>query len=184
MNSFYKKIEIHNLCAIQEKICTMISSESPTRLYFPDDQEKFLKITELTDNLLQLGYNLEHTLFGIHILNQTTKLGGIIHIDYGSQNYSLNIPIKNCANTQVNFYTTTGQPIIAPSREVNNLQYRPHYFYKPNECTLAETIDTNQSFLINIKKPHNVVNPNSTTRYMLLVRNFDNENIERIFNTL
>ena len=104
----------------------------------------------------------------------------IVHIDSGDRNYSINIPIRNCANTFINFYSTTVPPEYIPEGERNGVYYNSHYKIDPTHCTLTDSIETNDAYIIDISVPHNVVNQNTSFRMNLLIRCADNERMLEI----
>lgn len=179
MPKYYKKINIDNLASIQEQVIKLITPNWPAKIYFPKHlKSQFLQINELTDNLIKLGYDINNTAFGVNLSNITPANGTPIHLDWGYHEYSLNIPIANCSNTYVNFYTSTTPAELASSMAGN-------YYYSivKENCTLVDTIHMDDTYMINIKEPHNVVNTANNRRITLLIRNEDNQAAAKLFNS-
>lgn len=89
-----------------------------------------------------------------------------IHIDaVKSAQYSLNIPIKNCKNTYINFYQNNGP--IGEQLTPNGLKF---YKYDPTQCVLVDRAEMSIPHIISLTEPHNVSNENDTVRITLLIR--------------
>lgn len=179
MPKYYKKINIDNLASIQEQVVKLITPDWPVKLYFPKHlKDQFLQIDELTDNLIKLGYDMNTTTFGINLSTMTPANGNAIHLDWGHHEYSLNIPIVDCSNTYVNFYTST-----TPAELAGSVSGNYYYSIVKENCTLADTIHMDDAYMINVKEPHNVVNTVSNRRITLLIRNEDNHAASKLFNS-
>ena len=183
MTIYYKKIEISNIAIIQEKALKLLDLNEAPRIFFPKIDEQFLEIEELRNNLVRLGYDLSKTGFGINVLDATEPQGNVIHHDYGFIRYGLNIPLLNCENTYVNFFHSHVPGKVTTHRTVDDVPLLAHYRYDPSTCEVADTVHTNEPYMINIKEPHNVVNTNGKTRWMLMIRNTDNKKMSAIFNS-
>jgi uncharacterized protein YqgQ len=89
-----------------------------------------------------------------------------IHIDaMKSAQCSLNIPIKNCKNTYINFYQNNG-PMIE-QLTANGLKF---YEYDHNRCVLIDRAEMSVPHIISLTEPHNVSNENKTVRITFLIR--------------
>ena len=174
MTRYYKKINIDKLDVIQEKVIALVTDDLPWKSQFSKDlTEKFLTIPELRDNLTKLGYDLADIVLGINL----SKAGNVIHLDWGQHDYSLNIPILNCKNSYVNFYTSTVEPV--PAATTTNR----YYSFKQENCSLVDRIHVDEPYILNIKEPHNVDSANNNKRIMLLVRHPNNNKVAEFFNS-
>jgi len=174
MSRYYKKINIDNLDVIQEKVIALVTDDFPWKVQFSKDlTEKLLTIPELRDNLTKLGYDLDDIVLGINL----SKTGNVIHLDWGQHDYSLNIPILNCKNSYVNFYTSTVEAV--PAATTTNR----YYSFKQDTCSLVDRIHVNEPYILNIKEPHNVDSTNNNKRIMLLIRHPDNNKVAELFNS-
>ena len=178
----YKRLEIPNLSSLQGKLFDLVPKDlfSHPRLLFPEDQTIFQEIVELTDFLYSLNLDPANTRFAFFVV--MPKTNSPIHKDYGDADYSINIPIKNCSGTFLNFYTTNTEPVLQDERIENGIKFKPHYYYNPSDCELVDTIDTGTPYIMSIKNIHNVQNPTYHPRINLLCRPNDNQSMSNILN--
>ena len=173
----YAPINIENLKKIQEKVFDLFPKDMLDKnllFYIPNNLELFLNIPELKTELDNLGWTPHIHAFGFYIIQKTEKT--IIHIDTGNRTYSFNIPILNCKNTFVNFYSSSSKPIlISPTDKVR------YFWVNPNHCTLIDTFEMITPHVINVKKEHNVTNNNPSPRITLLVRLKDTLSLDYLF---
>ena len=184
-------INIENLSIIQEKVLAKLP-KSMMHLqgifFIPNDVEEFLSIPELKTELDKLGWT-KH----VDAVNYFVTLGnrsGMLHSDGGTGNYSFNLPILNCANTFVNFYSTNIKPIASEFKHIYvsgdaNSKSKLGQFNKYNieDCTLVESLEMVTPHIINIRQIHQVVNPTDLPRISLLIRlkNELNQSLDSLF---
>jgi hypothetical protein len=174
MNTLYRAVEIDNLQQIQNAVLKIYTSEQLDKLdLFYMTNEVFLNIPELKSCLDNLGL-----LSYVHIIATTVVPPGYgvpgatfpndptIHIDYGNNTHSLNIPIKNCDNTFLSFHNVNGPP------EKIHLEKSglPFYYYKPKNSIQIDQIEMNQAYIVNTSVPHAIVNPTDKTRVLIAIR--------------
>lgn len=174
---YYTPIQIENLEIIQRKVFELFPKSELTKnnlFYIPNNVELFLSMPELKTELdrLKLTEHIMH--FGFYVL-QTTS-GQDPHIDSGDPVYSFNIPIYNCENTFINFYTVSSNPVerYLP----NGISY---YWVNPQNCTLVDSLEMNQPYIINVKQAHTIVNKNPWPRITLLIRLKKEADLSRLF---
>ena len=179
---YYRKIDIPNLPLLQEQILSILPNDlyASPRVYFPSDQSRFLNLSELT-NLLDL-YNLKHdaAAFAFYMMRPYSE--GLVHIDWGDADYSMNIPIKNCNNTFTKFYKYIGEPELVPERNIQGVVHRPHYKFDNVILEKIDQFESNIPCVIHIKTPHNVVNRQPSFRINLLIRYRDNSVMSNLMN--
>lgn len=174
---YYHPVSIENLSTIQSKVFKLFPMQylNKTKLfYLPNNLELFLNIPELKTELDKLGWTEHIDSFGFYIVQRTK--GSTLHTDTGDRQYSFNIPILNCNNTKVNFYTTTALPEIQLHGE--GVDYNK---YEPDTCTLVDSLEMNIPHVITVKEVHNIVNDNYRPRITLLVRLKNNLNLDHLF---
>jgi hypothetical protein len=184
MTRFYKKIEVKNLGLLQKSLLSIAPVEmfKNPRIFFPEEQDKFYKIPELCELLDGFNMQYKNTLIGYYFYR--SGIPGPVHVDWGSPEYSINIPIKSCNNTFTNFYDTDGEPELIPERIEDGVKHTPHYSFKKVKCNVVEKFESNIPCIMYIKKPHNVTNNTGNIRINLLIRNSDNELMSSIFSSL
>ena len=175
----YAPVNIENLKKIQEKVFNLFPKDLLDKtllFYIPNNQELFLNIPELKTELDNLGWTPHIHSFGFYIIQKTE--GTTIHIDSGNRTYSFNIPILNCKNTFVNFYSSSSKPILVTNYPLNTVTY---YRVEPSHCELTDTFEMITPHVINVKKEHNVTNNNLAPRITLLVRLKDTLSLDYLF---
>jgi len=164
----YVSLDIKNLDIIQAKVleCFPESKKNMSRLFYIDNNyQRFMAIEELRKELSDLGL-LEYVhSFGFYNVLPTGLEGTTAHIDNSPGDYSFNIPIANCNNTFVNFYTSDNDPELRLTPDGT-----PYYFVDKSTCKLVDRLEMSKPHIINVKEIHNITNDNSTTRITLLVR--------------
>ena len=190
---YHAPINIENLSIIQEKVLAK-SPKSMMHLQgiltLPNDVEEFLSIPELKTELDKLGWT-KH-LYAVNYCITLGNRSGMLHSDGGTGNYSFNLPILNCANTFVNFYTTNIKPIASEYKRIYipvpgdvNSKSEIGTFNKYNieDCTLVESLEMVTPHIINIRQIHKVVNPTDLPRISLLIRlkNELNQSLDPLF---
>jgi hypothetical protein len=164
--SCYKSITLDNLEQIKSKSLELFPAEfnNQTSLFYIDNsKEKFLAIPELKHELDKL--KLTEHVYAIAFYSVNPNAEQIIHEDNGTIIYSLNIPLKGCSNTFVNFYSSTRKPEERITRAGNKF----HYF-DPSYCRLIDQLEMTTPHIINVKVPHCVVNNNLEPRITMLIR--------------
>jgi hypothetical protein len=174
---YYSPIHIDNLSTIQKKVFELFPKnqlDKDNLFYLPNNIELFLNIPELKIELDKLGWTEYVHAFALYLVTKTN--GSTIHTDTGNRNYSFNIPIINCNNTFVNYYTTTSNPIRKTMP--NNVDY---YYYDPAYCNLIDSFEMNSPHIINVLQLHNVTNYNSEPRITLLIRLKNELSLDHLF---
>jgi hypothetical protein len=164
----YIPVKIENLNIIQAEVMKLFPAENETYstlFYIQNSVSEFLKIDSLREQLQRLGLIDNIVSIAFYNLHTTEPKGSPIHVDHGESTFSLNLPIKNCDNTFVNFYTSTTEP----EKRFSNANV-PYYYIDDSKCRLVDQIEMTQPYIINVKVPHNVVNPNKENRKTLLIR--------------
>ncbi len=166
MNFFYK-LPVDNLEAIQASALSKIPEEEifrkPTRLFYP--KYNFLDDVNLVNALTK--YNLYDYVHDIALFVLAPAYSSPIHTD-GEEFYtwSFNIPLKNCEKTRTNFFISNFTPIKTKSPN-SNITYET---FDKSTCQLADSLELDGPYIMNVSKPHNIVNPNYTQRVSLCVR--------------
>lgn len=161
----YLPVPTENLETIQDEIYSLfprhLIRENVLHYVNPNDflekpnLKSYLEKTECIDYVESMGF-LVLQKFAHHS----------IHIDaVKSAQCSLNIPIKNCKNTYINFYQNNG-PIIEQLTP-NGLKF---YKYDRTQCVLIDRAEMSVPHIISLTEPHNVSNGNNTVRITLLIR--------------
>jgi hypothetical protein len=164
----YIPVKIENLNIIQAEVMKLFPAENEnqsTLFYIQNSVSEFLKIDLLREQLQRLGLIDNIVSIAFYNLHTTRPSGGALHIDHGESTFSLNLPIKNCDNTFVNFYTSS----VEPEKRFNEANV-PYYHIDAANSSLIDRIEMTQPYIINVKVPHNVVNPNRESRKTLLIR--------------
>jgi hypothetical protein len=166
MNVFYK-IKINNLKSTQTNILSKIPNDDltlmPTRLFYP--KYEFLDDPSLISALNE--YGLTNYIFDVALFVLGPNDISPIHVDGDSSySWSLNIPLKNCENTRTNFYQSNQAPIRKKSPN-SNIEYS---VFDPRLCTLIDTVQLTDPYLMNVSVPHQIHNPNFTQRTSICIR--------------
>jgi hypothetical protein len=174
---YYSPVHIDNLSIIQQKVFELFPKNQLDKnnlFYLANNIELFLNIPELKIELDKLEWTEYIHAFGFYVTQKTN--GSTIHTDTGNRNYSFNIPILNCNNTFVNYYTTNSTPIrkVTP----NNVDY---YYYDPVHCNLIDSFEMNSPHIINVLQLHNITNHNSEPRITLLMRLKNELSLDHLF---
>jgi hypothetical protein len=168
---YYAPIYIKNLKTIQEKVFNLFPKDILEKkvnnlFYIPNNINVFLNIPELKQGLDELGWTPYVFLFAFYIVQPTS--GTTVHIDSGEMVHSFNVPILNCDNTYVNFYSTTEQPVMTTYVEYDK---KINYFkFNPSYCELVDKLEMLTPHVIKVKEVHNITNLNTGPRITLLIR--------------
>jgi len=164
----YQRLPTKHLQRIQQDVLNIL----------PDDlfaQTTIIRLTEYDKHLLELPsihQLLREFEFSQYVLSIQLHVTGPqvtipIHCDNGFI-YSFNIPIANCSNTYVSWYSTSAIPETVRVRDdPAGLTYER---FKPTDCALLERVEIDGPYVINTSIPHNVENLTDNTRLMLLCR--------------
>lgn len=182
--NFYKKLDIPNLEKLQQELLSIVPSEllQNPRVHFPKERDDFFKIKELRDLLDRFGMRYDETFLGYFVCSPKQSIP--MHIDFGSTEYSLNIPLINCNNTFTYFYKTNKEPVLVPSQVRNGVTYHPHYSFAGVKSEIIESFESNIPCVMHIKTPHSVTNNTNHIRINTLIRYTDNDHMRNIFSAL
>ena len=166
MNFFYK-LPVDNLKVIQAEALKKIPEEEifrmPTRLFYP--RYDFLDDLNFVDALKK--YELLDHVYDIALFVMGPERSSPIHIDGDNAYYwSFNVPLRDCKNTKTNFFISNTEPIKTKSPNSNII----YYTYEESNCQLADSLELVEPYIMNVSKPHNIVNPNYSPRVSLCVR--------------
>lgn len=181
MKYFYK-LPVDNLKELQlaalRKIPSATITEQHTRLFYP----KYAFLDDLNFVSILKNYGLHDYVYDIALFIMGPSCISPIHIDGdGIYTWSFNIPLEGCANTETNFFVSDYTPIRTKSPN-SNIHYST---YRADQCQLADSLELTESYIMNVSKPHNIVNPNLKNRISLCVRiksNFDISNLIEMLN--
>lgn len=172
-NLLYKRIQFNNTELIAERILERIPKYLLTQcsttfeLFDPDD---FSDITDLTEGLERMG-GIDN-LFCLGIV--TVSPGSSpIHIDHGPHNVAFNFPILNCKRTQTILYSTN-ENVNVDSKLGKLPNHIGIYEFEQNEVTEVTRFELDGPLLMNVKIPHQIINPNNGVRVSASLR-FKNE---------
>ena len=166
MNFFYK-LPVDNLKDIQAEALKKIPEEEifrmPTRLFYP--RYNFLDDLNFVDALKK--YKLLDHVHDIALFVMGPARSSPIHIDGENKYYwSFNVPLRDCKNTKTNFFISNTEPIKTKSPNSNII----YYTYEESNCHLVDSLELVEPYIMNVSKPHNIVNPNYSQRVSLCVR--------------
>lgn len=164
----YMPIYFTNLDVIQKKVLEMfpLNKYGSNELFYIDDNlNKFLSISELSENLERLQLTESIRAIAFYNVLPTNDRGTQVHVDSGTGSYSLNLPISGCAGTYVNFYEC-----MTPPELTYNVTGVPYYKFNYADCILSDRVEMCQPMLINIQKIHNITNQTKNQRITLLIR--------------
>jgi len=178
MNKFYKPLPFSNFDSITDKIKVFIrdQSEQKTISYKIDVQELLYQIPDLKTQIEQYNFS-DIDVARILITSPDSTLR--LHNDGNNENpkfLALNWPLLNCANTVMRWFDAK---ILTKNYEEEG--YGIFDLYDRANSTLLDQFEIVTPTIVNIQRPHDVVNNNPTTRIMLSLR-FKEEPIE-IFNS-
>lgn len=161
-------LPIQNLSDIQKAVLNLLPKEllqltTITRLR--DYHPQLYEMPSLKLALTSLGLDSSIMNFQVHVTEPQVTIP--IHCDRGFV-YSFNIPISNCENTFVTWFSTDSEPRVVTVRDdPNGLTYSR---YDTDKCTAIERVEINSPYVLNTQVPHCVENKNNYTRIMLLCR--------------
>lgn len=166
MKYFYK-LPVDNLEELQNSVLGKIPQEEislkPTRLFYPG--YNFLDDLNFVNALKK--YNLYEHVYDIALFVMGPAHISPIHIDGGNvYSWSFNVPLRHCKNTKTNFFISNTEPIKTKSPNSDII----YYTYEESNCQLADSLELVEPYIMNVSKPHNIVNPNYSQRVSLCVR--------------
>lgn len=101
----------------------------------------------------------------INIGRNTTQ---IVHIDWGVENLALNFPVYNCSDIYTEFYDIPDSELKEGKTMGTGL---PFYYYSDmTDKKYVDKFSLTKPVLLNIKKPHSVVNNSTLSRISLSFR--------------
>jgi len=168
----------------QERLSkTDVLDLTESNLWYPDDLpslpilEKALKELNIVEHIYAIAMHV--TMPGVSIP---------VHLDTGPFHWSLNIPVRSFDDSFVALYETDESPeLLFLPNSVSYMGYSSGDKMRPHT-----KIPSHQPLLLNVKKPHNVINSSDRVRVMMLIRlnrsfnidNFIKENKSMNFNEL
>jgi len=178
---YYIPIQIQNLEIIQQKVLDLLPEkylEMSDLIYLEsikEGPEKFKNISELHQVLKTLGWE-SHVISVGFMIAQTTVAEPKCHIDTGDSEFSFNIPILNCKNTHVDFYTSD-----KPSTKKVLPHGTTYNHFNLTDCVLVDKLEMTIPHLIKVKEIHSVTNLNSGPRVTMLLRLSPKLNLDQLF---
>jgi hypothetical protein len=166
MNFFYK-LPVDNLKEIQMSALRKITLDDinkvHTRLFYP----KYNFLDDLNLVSVLKSHNLYEYIYDIALFVMGPNHISPIHIDGDTiYTWSFNIPLSGCANTKTNFFISDYTPIKTKSSN-SDIVYST---YNVNQCQLVDSLELNEPYIMNVSKPHNIINLNHTPRISLCIR--------------
>jgi hypothetical protein len=162
---YFRKQQIDNLTEFQEKVLKQLPNECFSQIgVLHQYHNELMKIVEIKNLITQL--NLDNNLSYTAIITMPPNAIGPVHIDGGEiDSTSLNIPILNCKNTFMSWYTST-----ETLKRVELEKDKVYYGADLNTCIKVASVEMTDSYFVNIKELHNGHNPNNTWRILLSIR--------------
>jgi len=167
--SYYTPLNVETLPAIQDAVLERIPDYlfNETNLtYLENNRALFLGIPELEDLLSKLGVMDKVLTIAVNVT--LPHKSGNIHVDGGSYQHSLNIPIVGCKNTWVKFYSSKEEP--KQITLTNSTGTHTFLKYDESVCDEILTVEATGPYIMDTKVPHKVVNTTDNIRVMLLIR--------------
>ena len=156
-------IPVDNLAEVQSSILRYIPKTMWNRsLLFPIDQKELVQRTLVGEILKK--YNWVDSIEGISVVVVPGRKELQIHHDWGTLTHSFNIPILNCANTWTVWYDTDQEPRVITQENYTYCDY------DASKCTEVERLELVTPHLLDVRKPHGVLNPTVGTRLVLAFR--------------
>lgn len=162
----YQKIQLENLQQIinecrNQLLDTKAIDTSQSNLWYPDELPD---LPILKDTLHSLG--ITQHVYGVAMHVTMPEVTIPIHIDTGPFDWSLNIPVHCFDDSFVALYDTAEKPSL--KYLPNNVTYLG--FESEEQMQPHIKISSQQPMLLNVKKPHNVMNSGNRIRVMMLIR--------------
>jgi len=160
----YKKIQIDELELFQKKLLPLLPEDAFKLIgVFPQWSDYLMEIQEIKKLIHQL--NLHNKIDYIALISMPPNSESPIHIDGDRPECSLNIPLLNCKNTFMNWYSSNQTP-----KEITVEDNKTYFGADKDSCTKIASIEMNDPYYVSIKELHNGHNPNDTWRLLLSIR--------------
>jgi hypothetical protein len=164
----YHLLPIENLEKIQQAVFKILPAEilqATTIVRLREYDQQLYDMPVLDRALADVGLKNCIVNFQLHVTEPNITIP--IHCDRGFT-YSFNIPITDCKDTFVSWFSTDTEPRVVTVRDdPKGLTYSR---YDSDKCTLIERVEINSPYVINTQIPHCVENKSGQTRLMLLCR--------------
>jgi (2Fe-2S) ferredoxin len=160
----YKTVEIKNLKELQAAVIKQLPDVVySTAGIVTDYGPQIAAIPELQQVFEDA--NLSEHVADLHFICLPPHTELPIHNDGHRLFYSFNIPILNCENTYIAWYSSTEEPKKVVHKEGH------WYLGVPKEtCTEIARAEMSQARIVDIDVLHSAINPNNTNRVLLAVR--------------
>lgn len=154
----------------QERIAkTNFLNLTESNLWYPDELPNLPILQKALKEL-----NLIEYIHGIAMHVTMPRVSIPVHLDTGPFHWSLNIPVQSFEDSFVALYETDELPeLLYLPNNVSYMGYRSESEMRPHT-----KIPSHQPLLLNVKKPHNVINSSDRVRVMMLIRLNRSLNIE------
>jgi hypothetical protein len=166
----YKFVELDEIDKIKIEILKHLPESylnSSTLFYIDNHKEIFSSIEVLKKSLVKLGIFDYIVGYGFYITQPFSV--GSIHLDNGDYDYSLNIPLEGCEQSQVCFYKSFSDPIVTDVVNDSNIKIKFNKF-KSFDCKKIDSFYFTKPCIIPVKIPHNVVHISNSVRISFLIR--------------
>lgn len=179
MKQAYKYFQLFDLDTIYSKLqnrfeftlkSTGFVKEPRLEIWDYSKQDIKDEIPELYYQFADLGLDINRGAVFATMPHTTTP----IHVDYENNNIrsheAINLPIFNHTNTTMEWFDlidNTGQ--LIDMNVMNQSMYNVTVF-EENQCQLTDTCCIDQPTLINVIKPHRVINNNDANRVVISIR--------------
>ena len=163
----YKPVNIANLQEIQDAVLAVLPKDRLAKqdlFYLP--KKLFLNLPKLVSLLEQL--DLLEYVDEIATVVVPPHTNSPIHIDSGNNVYSFNIPIKNCKNTFLAYYSSDKEPEKIYLHSGDTGLY--YYHFKSESTMLVDKIEMCRPYIVNVQEPHGIINPTDNTRILIAIR--------------
>jgi hypothetical protein len=165
----YKFVEIEDIAQIKTEVLKKFPPNyltTGTLFYIDNHKEMFSSIEVLKNSLVKLGI-FDYVVGYAFYISKPFSIGSI-HLDNGNYNYSLNIPLVGCNDSQVCFYECSSTPTTTDI--VNNFNTKIKFNkFENSDCKKIDSFYFTDPCIIPVKIPHNVINGKSI-RISFLIR--------------
>jgi hypothetical protein len=162
-NFYFKSLNIPSIEHINAEIKLYDQNREPTVGFAHVDNT--LVLNELP--ILNKWFN-EHNMIIERIAVITIKSNSIQspHVDQGTQSLAINFPLQHCNDTWTRFFKNTGTVVkkVTPDTKI------PYLAYIDNNMQEDTRYELTGPTLINIKKPHSVMNKTNFDRSCISFR--------------
>jgi hypothetical protein len=156
---------------LQESLLKLIHCSNPGINAIDLCSEKNTEV-ELLYDYFAINQYIQRT----DLLRIEPDIDSYAHTDSGNFRYSLNIPVVNYEGTMTKFYKPNNKPIIVRNADLvttkeKNTKYGVFFrFLIDEKSKLLGEFETKSIFLMDTQIPHMIYNPNSVSRYTMLIR--------------